>query len=120
MLRIISKFSLSQVCSGTRQPGKALSVLLRLCGFSRSFCPLTHEHSERMGIRKLFDGSAFLTRGLNELFTRRANSLQKRNVALYTKIPSVFTAGLYITVTATKSQAKHDDDKLTVDHTEAF
>lgn len=72
-----------------------------------------------MGIHKLFDGSTFLPWGLNELFTWTANLLEKPNVSLYTEMPSLAAEGPYITATATKSQAKRDDDKWTVHHCEA-
>lgn len=73
-----------------------------------------------MGIRKLFDGSTLLLQGLNELFTRTANLLEKPNVSLYTEMPSVAAEGPYITATATKSQAKRDNDKWTVHHSEVL
>lgn len=49
-----------------------------------------------MGIRKLFDGSTFPQQGLNELFTQVANLLQKPNISLYTKMPSVVAVALYL------------------------
>lgn len=77
-------------------------------------------HKERMGVCKLFDSSTFLPQSFNGLFIRAANLLRKRNVPLYTKMPSSVAEGLYITGKATKSQAKCDDYKWTVHHSEAL
>lgn len=82
--------TLDPVCSGTIKM-TSNSFFSILCAHE-NFLPrllFSHScgHSERMGIRKLFDGSTFLLWGLNELFTRMANLLQNQTSLCIPKCP---------------------------------